>query len=118
MKKYSVYLMGLAYILAGLNHFWHESFYTKMIISFLPWPVALVYISGVAEILCGIGLFVPSTRKKAAWATISLLIAVFPANIYMALHPEQFGFSPFDLMYLRLPIQGLLIWWAYTHTKD
>lgn len=117
MKKYLVYLMGTVYILAGINHFWHEPFYTKMIYDFLPCPIQLVYVSGIAEILCGIGLLIPATRSVAAWGTIALLIAVFPANIYMAMHPEQWGVSSTGL-YVRLPIQLILIWWAYTYTKD
>ena len=117
MKKYFAYLLGVAYIMAGVNHFFHESFYTKMLAGFLPYPLQLVYISGVAEILCGLGLLIPATRKAAAWGTIILLIAIFPANINMALHPEQWGLSPIGL-YLRLPVQLLLIWIAYVYTKD
>jgi len=117
MKKNFIFFMGVAYIAAGLNHFWHTTFYANMLEGFLPYPLALVYISGIAEILCGIGLLIPSTRKMAAWATIALLIAIVPANINMALHPAQFGFSPMAL-YLRLPLQLLLIWLAYIYTKD
>ena len=117
VKQFFVYFMGGVYVLAGLNHFWHPEFYTKMLEGFLPYPVALVNISGVAEILCGIGLIIPSTRKMAAWATIALLVAIVPANINMALHPEQWGFNPIGL-YLRLPIQLVLIWLAYIYTKD
>ena len=109
--------MGIIYIIAGLNHFWHPGFYVKMLEGFLPYPVALVNISGVAEILCGLGLLIPNTRKAAAWGTIALLIAIIPANINMAMHPANFGFSPIGL-YLRLPIQLLLIWLAYIYTKD
>jgi len=117
MRKISLYVMGVLYILAGLNHFWHVSFYTKMLEGFLPFPLALVYISGVAEILCGLGLLIPQTRKAAAWGTIALLVAVLPANINMALHPDQFGLAPVGL-YLRLPVQLFLIWWAYIYTKE
>jgi uncharacterized membrane protein len=116
-KKYFIFFIGPAYILAGLNHFIHEAFYTKMIADFLPYPVQIVFISGVAEMLCGLGLLIPSTRKAAAWGTIALLIAIFPANIYMAMHPDKFGFPAKDL-YLRLPIQLVLIWLAWIYTKD
>ena len=117
MKKIFAYIFGVVYILAGVNHFWHESFYTKMIADFLPYPAMLVYISGVAEILCGLGFLIPATRKAAAWGTIALLVAIFPANIYMAMHPAEFGFAAAGL-YARLPIQLVLIWLAYIYTKD
>lgn len=82
----------------------------------MPFAAGLVIISGVAEILCGVGLMVPATRVWAAWGTIALLVAIFPANIYMALHPDKFGISPIAL-WARLPIQFLLIWLAYIYTK-
>ncbi len=117
IKKYFVYVMGAIYILAGLNHFWHPDFYTKMIADFLPWSLALVYISGVAEMLCGLGLFIPTTRKAAAWGTVALLIAVSPTHIYMAIHPFGWGVSPMFL-YARLPLQFFLIWLACIYTKE
>jgi uncharacterized membrane protein len=116
MKKYLIYLMAAAYTFAGINHFWHPGFYLKMLVGFLPYPEALNYISGVAEILIGIGLVIPATRRFSAWALIALLLAVFPANINMAIHHEQFGL-PAAGLYLRLPVQLLLIWWAYIYTK-
>ncbi len=108
--------MAAFYVVAGVNHFINPRFYYKMVVDFLPYPDAVVAVSGVIEILCGVGLMIPQTRLVAAWATIALLLAIFPANIYMALHPEKWGFSTVAL-YLRLPIQLLLIWWAYTYTR-
>jgi uncharacterized membrane protein len=116
MKKYSVYLMGLAYILAGINHFVHPDFYMKMLVGFLPYPSALNMISGAIEIILGIGVMLPKTRKVSAWGIILLLIAVFPANINMAIHANEWGLSVIGL-YARLPIQFLLIWWAFVYTK-
>jgi len=115
MLTYFVYLMGGAYILAGINHFWHEYFYVKIIDGFLPYPRLLVYISGVAEVLCGAGLLFPSTCKAAAWGTIALLIAIFPANIRMAIQAPQFHISSI-ILYMRLPLQLVLIWLAYLYT--
>lgn len=116
MKQYLVYLMGAAYILAGINHFISPGFYTKMIRDFLPYASALVIISGIAEILCGAGVMVPATRIMAAWGTIVLLVAIFPANIYMAMHAERWHLPLWGLL-LRLPMQFLLIWWASLYTK-
>ena len=116
MKKYSIYLMGAAYVLAGINHFAHTDFYLKMLTGFLPYPVALNVISGAAEIILGIGVMIPKTRKISAWGIILLLVAIFPANINMALHWQDWGQSIAPFL-IRLPIQFLLLWWAYTYTK-
>jgi uncharacterized membrane protein len=118
MKKIFAYIMGVTYLFAGFNHFWHTTFYTKMVDGFLPYPVALVYISGVAEMLCGLGLLIPATRKAAAWGTIALLVAITPAHFNMIIHHEQWPDVPLWGLYLRLPIQLLLIWWAWIYTKD
>jgi|ERR1043165_6122309 uncharacterized membrane protein len=117
IKKYLVYVMGAAYVVAGANHFIHPDFYLKMLVGYFPFPTALNAISGMAEILVGIGVMIPQTRRVSAWALIALLIAVFPANVNMAIHAENWpNFSPIGL-YLRLPIQFLLIWWAWLYTR-
>jgi uncharacterized membrane protein len=116
MKKFPLYVMGAAYVLAGLNHFLHPEFYLKMLEGFLPYPEGLNIISGAAEMLLGIGVMIPATRKLSAWGIILLLLAIFPANINMAIHHNEWNFSAF-MLYVRLPIQFLLIWWAYQYTK-
>ena len=78
--------MAAFYIVAGVNHFRAPEFYVAIMPPYLPWHLELVYLSGVAEIVCGVGLLIPRTRVLAAWATIALLIAVFPANIHVALN--------------------------------
>lgn len=117
MKRYWVYVMGVLYVLAGINHFINPGFYTKMLEGFLPYPRLLVDLSGVAEIVLGIGVMIPATRKVSAWGIIALLVAVFPANINMAVHYTNWGLNPWPF-YARLPIQLLLIYWAYRYTKD
>ena len=112
----SVYFMGLMYILAGVIHFVQPRFFLKIVPPYLPYPNALVIISGLVEIVLGALLFVPSLRTWAAWGIILLLIAVFPANLYMAYDPKFSGISPF-IRWGRLPIQLVLIWWAYQYTK-
>ena len=101
--------MGLVYTFAGINHFVHPDFYIKMLEGFLPYPGALNMISGAIEIILGIGVMLPQTRKISAWGIVLLLIAVFPVNINMALHPNEWNLSTIGL-YLRLPIQLLLIY--------
>ncbi len=117
MKKVLLYLMGVLYVLAGINHFVHTDFYLKMIEGFLPQATLLVQLSGVAEIVLGVGIMIPSSRRISAWGIILLLIAVFPANINMAIHSADWNMNPLGL-YLRLPIQLLLIYWAYSYTKQ
>lgn len=115
MKKAGVYIMGLLYIVAGVNHFWHPDFYLKMLIGF-PYPVALNIISGLAEIILGIGVCVSVARRISAWGIIVLLVVIFPANINMAIHWQDYGKTIVPFL-VRLPIQFLLIWWAYIYTK-
>ncbi len=111
------FLLALLFTGAGINHFINPVFYLRMMPPYLPWHGALVAISGVAEIAIGLGLLIPRTVRLSAWAAIALLVAVFPANVQMALHPETFPeFSPTALL-VRLPLQGVLIVWAFWFTR-
>jgi len=76
------WIMGIALILAGANHFAHESFYVRIMPPYLPWPNELVWVSGVFEVVLGALLLLPITAAAAAWGIIALLVAVFPANIH------------------------------------
>ena len=116
MLNLLLYLMAALYTLAGVNHFRVPRVYTAMIPPFLPYPGLLNTLSGLAEIVLGIGLLFPQTRVWAALGLIALLIAIFPANIYMALGEKFMRISPL-IRWGRLPIQGLLVWWAYQYTK-
>ena len=110
-------LLALFFAGAGVNHFIRTGFYLRMMPSYVPFHLAMVQISGVAEIGLGILLLIPATIVPAAWGLIALLIAVFPANVQMALHPETFPeFSPRSL-WLRLPLQVVLIAWAFWNTR-
>ncbi len=108
-------LTGLFFIFAGLNHFREPGLYVKIIPPHFPDPSLLVVISGVGEIAGGAGLCVPILRRTAAWGLIALLIAVFPANIYMALYPDALAslHIPAWLLWLRLPMQFILIAWIW-----
>ena len=134
IRLFLMYLMALLYIVAGVLHFVKPEFYLAIMPRYLPYHLELVYLSGVAEILCGLLLFSKKTQALGAWLTIALLIAVCksngstrehrlnpflvdPANIQMAQdyfaanHPQRF------LSLARLPFQFVLIWWAYQYTK-
>jgi uncharacterized membrane protein len=116
-KRLARYLFGAFFVLAGLNHFLMTGFYVGIVPPYLPWPLALVIISGLAEIGLGALLLVQRWSVLAAWGLIALLIAVFPANLHMALHPALYPWAPVALLWLRLPLQAVLIAWAYWHTR-
>jgi len=116
-KTATRYLLGLLFVAAGLNHFLHTQFYLSIMPPYLPWPLTLVYLSGLAEMILGSLLLIPRWRIWAAWGLIALSIAVYPANIHMARHPDLYpAFSAWGL-WLRLPLQFLLIMWAYWYTR-
>ncbi len=117
MGKLFLYLMAAFYIFAGVSHFRKPWFYLKMMPSYMPAHQPVVFWSGVIEIILGIGLIIPATQHWAAWGIILLLIAVFPANINMALNAESFPKISPTFLWIRLPLQFLLIWWAYQYTK-
>jgi uncharacterized membrane protein len=107
------WLFALLFIAAGANHFRRPAFYERTIPPALPFPSLLVVVSGIAEIALGGLLLVPRTRRLAAWGIIALLIAVFPANIQMATQPEQFPQFSRAALLVRLPLQLVLIGWAW-----
>ena len=108
----------MLFILAGINHFYDPDFYLRIMPPYLPWHLFLVYLSGVFETVLGIMLLIPKTQKLAAWGLIALLFAVFPANIYMAMNTELFADINPTLIYLRLPLQFVVIAWAYWFTRE
>ena len=110
-------LFAILFISAGILHFVNPDFFVRIVPPVLPAPLFLVYLSGLFEIVLGILLLIPKFSRFAAFGLIALLIAVFPANIYMALNPQNFAeYNPLAL-YLRLPIQFLLMAWAFWFTK-
>ncbi|HUS01011.1 MAG TPA: hypothetical protein VMY77_04755 [Chitinophagaceae bacterium] len=117
VKKISLFIMSLLYIIAGINHFIHPLFYKKIMPASIPWHMPLIFISGIAEIMLGIFLIPVLTRRVAAWGLIMLLIAIFPANINMMLNYLKEKNPAVWITILRLPLQFVLIWWAYIFTK-
>jgi uncharacterized membrane protein len=109
-------LLGLFFIAAGANHFIHPGFYLRIVPGYLPDHALLVAVSGVCECLGGIGLLIPKTQQLAGIGLIALLIAVFPANVQMAAHPELYrDIGSAAAFSIRLPLQLvliLLVWWA------
>jgi uncharacterized membrane protein len=115
--------MSFFYLVAGVTHFVVPDLYVQIVPPQLPFPVGLVYLSGLAEVVLGVGLLFERVRHLAAWGIIALMIAVFPANVYMATSdvviqgaggmgdPSEF------VRWFRLPLQGVLIAWAWWYTR-
>lgn len=115
-KEISLIIMAVLYIIAGIMHFIFPKFYLRIMPPYIPFHKAMVYLSGVAEIALGIGLFIPEIRIWSAWGVIALLVAVFPANVYHLTSKGAGMKVPIWGLWVRLPIQFLLIYWAFTHT--
>ena len=109
-------VFAAVFLVAGVAHFTSSGFFLKIMPPYLPFHRELVFASGVFEIILGLLLLIPQTTRLAAWGLIALLIAVFPANLYMFQHQELFHVSPLALL-LRLPLQGVLILWAWFYTR-
>jgi uncharacterized membrane protein len=107
-------LTGPFFVVAGLMHFVIPRAYRRMMPPYVPAHDALVYASGAAEIAGGAGLMLPGRRRAAGWWLIATLVAVFPANVHMALHPDQFSKVPGGprALWARLPFQGVFIAWV------
>jgi uncharacterized membrane protein len=116
-KTVMKYLLAFLFVAAGINHFIQPDLYLKIMPPYLPWPLFLQYLAGFFEIFLGVLVLIPRYSRMAAWGLIALLIAVFPANIHMALNPEKYPeASPF-FWWLRLPLQFVIIAWAWWYTK-
>ena len=121
LKEASVYLMSFFYINIGIKHFTSPDWLMPIMPPYLPFHVELIYISGVFEIILGLGLIFKTTRYLAAWGLILLLIAVYPANIYLAFNADaqrELNISHFTASWLRLPLQFVFIALAYWHSKE
>lgn len=107
-------LFGPVFIFAGIMHFVIPREYESIVPDYLPARRALVYVSGVAEIAGGAGLLHPRTRWLGSWWSIATLVAVFPANVHMAVHAERYRTIPGGrpALIARLPFQALFVAWA------
>lgn len=110
-------LIGLIFIGAGINHFVIPRAYSQIVPPNFGDAERLVAISGVAEVAGGLGVLLPRTRRPAGLGLLALLVAVFPANWYMARNPERFARIPGWALYARLPLQPLMMWWVWRATR-
>jgi len=112
-------LLAAFFVASGVNHFVSPRFYRAIVPPPLRDDAKLVVdVSGVAEVLGGLGVLLPRTRRAAGAGLVALLVAVFPANVYMAREPDRFRRFPRWALFARLPLQPLMIWWAWRATRD
>ena len=112
----SIIIMSIFYVGVGIKHFTNPMWFIKIVPPILPYKLSLVYISGFFEILFGILILFPTTRYIAAWGLIFLLIAVFPANIYLAITTGAALNTTPLVAWGRLPFQFIFIAIAYWHS--
>jgi uncharacterized membrane protein len=119
LRKVLLVLAAAFFSVAGVLHFLKPAMYMRIMPPYIPWPLAMVYISGGAEIAGGLGILLPPARRAAALGLMALLVAVFPANVYMATNPLEAGASalPPAALWGRLLLQPVLIWWVWWCTK-
>ncbi len=116
-RRIALLLLSAFFMFAGVSHFTNPDFFLRIMPPYLPWHLELVYLSGVFEIAGALGVLWPATRAWAGWGLILLLIAVYPANIHMALHPEEFSDVAPAMIYGRLPLQLVFMAWAWWATR-
>jgi len=107
------YVLAFFFVTAGVNHFRDPEFYLRIMPPYLPWHLALVHISGVIEIVLGVMVLIPRYLRLAGWGLIALLIAVYPANIHMAVNHDQYPDVPMIFHWIRLPLQLVFILWVW-----
>jgi uncharacterized membrane protein len=121
MKKFRLstkILMAILYIAAGVNHFYNPEIYLRIMPPYLPWPMFLQYLAGFFEFVLGLSLLFPKYTRQAAWGLIALLIAVYPANIHMAVNSHLYPEVSPGVLWGRLPLQFVLIAWAWWYTRE
>lgn len=107
------FFCGPVMLLLGINHFVMPDVYETIIPDYIPAPREMVYASGVAEVVAALMTMHPRTRRPGGFLLLAVLVAIFPANVHMALHPERYPNLPEIGLYARLPLQALFVYWAY-----
>ena len=110
-------LLSVAFIAAGVLHFLRTGTYESIMPAYLPAHRELVLVSGAAEIAGGVAVAFAQTRRAAGLWLVALLACVFPANVNMAVHSDRFASIAPALLWARLPLQGLLVWWVLRATR-
>jgi len=113
----SLIAQSLFYVASGINHFWRQHFYLHIMPDHYSHPLALVKLSGVAEILGGLGLLLPATRRFSAVGIALMLVVFFDVHVFMLRHPGRFSEVPEWLLWARIPLQFVLIAWALYYSR-
>ncbi len=119
-KLLTIYVMSFMYVFIGIRHFTSPQYFLDIVPPQLPFKLFLVYLTGLIEIVGGVAILLPKTRKAGAYLLIFLLVSVFPANIYLYVSetPQSLlGISKMDAL-IRMPFQTPLILLAYWHSKE
>lgn len=116
MSTLSLYTIAALFTGTGLAHFLWPDVFVRVVPPYLPRPLLLVYLSGAAELLGGLGVLLPVLRIYAGWGLMLLLCAVFPVHIHMVRHPDAFSQIPLWALYARVPLQFALMAWVYWAT--
>jgi uncharacterized membrane protein len=117
VKSVLRWVMAAFYVWAGVNHFVRPEFYLNLMPPYIPLHTELVYLSGIIEIALGVLVAIPRTAAMAAWGIILMLIAFLPVHVHMLVNNHLYPEAPTSVLWLRFPIQALLILWAYWYTK-
>lgn len=118
LKIISRWILAIVFVIAGIYHFVNPQIYLRIMPPYLPAHLFLIYLSGFFQIVLGILLTVPIFSRPASWGIIALLIAVFPANIFMAMNTELFPEINPILIWLRLSLQFVMIGWAFWYVSE
>lgn len=111
-------LLGVVFVLAGINHFLNPRLYESIMPDYLPNHRLLIWLSGVAEVFGGVLALLPHTHQWGRWSLLSILVAVFPAHIHMIRHSDRYVQVPLWLLWIRLPLQGVFAWWVWWATDE
>ena len=116
INMFQLYLMGSLYTILGVLHFTNTGFYRPLMPRFMPSHDLLIYLSGVAEIILGIGVLFPQSRNLALWGIILMLLVFSIVHVNMLFPSNRLGI-PLWVLSLRIPLQFVLIYWAYIYIK-
>ena len=116
-KRFFLLLLSIFFTYAGIDHLVSPDFYVSIMPPWIPAHLELVYLSGVFEVMGGVGVLIPRFRALAGAGLVALLVAVYPANLYMAFNPELFPDIPVAALYVRLALQFVAFYWAYSVTR-
>lgn len=117
MPRIPLLVIAIFFMSGSIAHFVITDFFIMAMPDYLGYHKELVIISGIFEMLGAVGILIPKTRLLAGYCLIALIIAVYPANIDMALHPEKFPYIPVVALYARLPFQFLFVWFVWRTIK-